>query len=63
MKASAIEVQKGLAGVSYPTDRTRLLKAAERNGADDEVVNALRGLPEHEFDGPDDVMRALGRKS
>ena len=63
VKANPIEVQKGLAGVSYPTDRTRLLRAAERNRADDDVVQALRDLPEREFDGPDDVMEALGRES
>jgi hypothetical protein len=63
MKVNPIDVQKGLKDVSYPTDRQRLLQAAERNGADDEIVGALRELPETEFEGPDDVMEALGEQS
>ncbi len=57
-----IEVQKALKGVDYPTDRNSLLSTAERNGAADDVLEDLRGLPEQEYSGPDDVMEALGRR-
>lgn len=61
MKVNPIEVQKHLKGVSYPADRETLVSTARQNGADEELVEQLRGLDRDEFSGPDDVMRALGR--
>jgi uncharacterized protein DUF2795 len=55
-----IEVQKHLKGMSYPASRDDLVATAERNGADDELLEQLRGLSEQTFDGPDNVMKALG---
>jgi hypothetical protein len=64
MSASVTEVQKALKGADYPADRDQLVQLAERNGADDEVVEALRQADEDHFDGPDKVMAALkGRVS
>jgi len=61
MEANPIEVQKALKGADYPTDRESLVSLAEENGAGGDVLEALRGLPDSEFSGPDDVMEALGR--
>jgi hypothetical protein len=60
MKVNPIEVQKHLKGMDYPASRDELVQAAEGNGAPDDIVEALRGMPEQEYDGPDDVMEALG---
>ena len=55
-----IEVQKALKGVQYPSSKDDLVAAAEGNGASGDVLDGLRGLPDQQFDGPDDVMKALG---
>jgi hypothetical protein len=51
------EVQKALKGADYPMNGEDLAKLAERNGADHELVEALRGL--REVDGPNAVMAEL----
>ncbi|MCG5433625.1 DUF2795 domain-containing protein [Mycobacterium sp. MYCO198283] len=54
------EVQKSLGGFDYPGSAEDLAKHAESNGADKELVEALRGLKKDSFDGPNAVMSALG---
>jgi hypothetical protein len=58
MPLSPIEVQKALAGASYPASRDDLVKLAEGNG-NTELAEALRGADTAQFSGPDDVMAAL----
>lgn len=56
-----IEVQRRLRGINYPATLDDVLAVAEENGADDDLLDDLRSLDREEFDGPDDVMRALDR--
>jgi len=51
------EVQKALKGANYPMDGSALAELAESNGADSELVDALRGL--REVEGPNGVMKEL----
>ena len=51
------EVQKALKGADYPMAGPRLADLAKSNGADDELVDMLRGL--REVDGPNGVMKEL----
>jgi hypothetical protein len=53
------EVQKALKGVDYPASKDELCAQAERNGADRELVEALRGMDKSSFDGPNAVMKAM----
>jgi len=53
------EVQKALKGVDYPASRDQLADHADRNGADRELVDALRGMGKNSFDGPNAVMKEL----
>jgi hypothetical protein len=53
------EVQKSLKGVDYPASRDELAATAERNGADRELVEALRNMGKSSFDGPNAVMKEL----
>jgi len=55
-----IEVQKHLRGADYPATREDLVSLAQDNGAPNDVVQALEGAGRDRFDGPDDVMEALG---
>jgi hypothetical protein len=51
------EVQKALKGADYPMDGSALSELAQSNGADQELVDALRGL--REVEGPNGVMKEL----
>lgn len=51
------EVQKALKGANYPMDGSALAELAQSNGADSELVDALRGL--REVEGPNGVMKEL----
>jgi hypothetical protein len=53
------EVQKALKGVDYPASKDQLADHADRNGADQELVRALRGMGKDSFDGPNAVMKEL----
>jgi hypothetical protein len=53
------EVQKALKGVDYPASKDELADHAERNGADRDLVEALRGMGKSSFDGPNAVMKEL----
>ena len=59
MAIAPTDVQKALKGVDYPAGREDLVRHAERNGADAEIVDALRGLDQDSFDGPTGVMEAM----
>ena len=60
MDVNPIEVQKHLSGVDYPASKNDLVATAESNDAPQEIVEALQGMNGEQFDGPDDVMGALG---
>ena len=51
------EVQKALKGADYPMDGGQLAELAESNGADSELVEALKPL--RQVDGPNTVMQEL----
>jgi hypothetical protein len=51
------EVQKALKGADYPMDGKALSALAKQNGADADLVDALKGL--REVDGPNTVMKEL----
>ena len=57
MAFQVTEVQKALKGANYPMDGNQLADLAQRNGADDELVAALRGM--REVEGPNGVMKNL----
>jgi hypothetical protein len=54
-----IQVQKFLSGVDYPVDKSTLVEHARSQGADDDVVAALDGLPERDYHGPNAVSQEL----
>jgi Protein of unknown function (DUF2795) len=60
-KATPIEVQAFLDGVSYPTRKGDLLREAERSGAQREVRTTLQRLPEERFESPTEVSEAIGK--
>ncbi|MFL6129906.1 MAG: DUF2795 domain-containing protein [Mycobacteriales bacterium] len=57
MAFQVTEVQKALKGADYPMDGGQLAELARSNGAEDELVEALRGVGK--VDGPNTVMKEL----
>jgi len=56
-----IQVQKFLKGVDYPVDRQKLVDTAKREGADQNVLQALQQLPERQYNGPNAVAEEMGK--
>lgn len=59
MSPNPIQVQKFLGGIDYPASKDDILRSAQDSGADDEVLDALRGIPDREYDGPTAVSEAV----
>jgi Protein of unknown function (DUF2795) len=59
MAFQVTDVQKALKGADYPASPEDLASLAERNGADDQLVQTLRGMGKRSFDGPNAVMQEL----
>jgi len=59
-KVNPIQVQKFLKGVDYPASADDIRKAAEKNGADDNIKQMLGQLSDESFQTPADVSKALG---
>jgi hypothetical protein len=57
MAFQVTEVQKALKGADYPMNGQQLADLAKSNGADQQLVDALRGV--RQVDGPNAVMKEL----
>lgn len=60
-KPNPIQMQKFLGGVDYPAHRDDLVRHAESHGADKEVLDNLRKIPDREYDGPNAVSKEFSR--
>ncbi|EMY32695.1 hypothetical protein D477_018721 [Arthrobacter crystallopoietes BAB-32] len=56
---SPIDIQKALGGVDYPASAADLVKKAEDSGADSGVLDALRSLPDRQYENPAEVNKAI----
>jgi hypothetical protein len=55
-----IQLEKYLKGVDYPANKNDLIKHAQQNGADQQVLDTLKQLPDRTFEGPSGVSKAIG---
>ncbi|WP_432548420.1 DUF2795 domain-containing protein [Kineococcus sp. SYSU DK004] len=53
------EVLAGVRDVDYPAGKEDLLRAAERSGAGEDVLRALRALPTEEYANAEEVSRSV----
>lgn len=60
-QADFIKVQKSLGGISYPATRQQLIEHARGNNADGDTLRALEELPDREYDGPNEVSKAVAK--
>ena len=54
-----IQIQKFLGGIDYPANRETLISRAKESGADQNVLDALQGIPDKEYDSPTAVSSAV----
>lgn len=54
------QVQKFLEGVDYPASKEALIQHAEQQGADENVLETLKRLPDQDYETPAEVNEALG---
>ena len=59
-KQSPINVTKHLKGLDFPAEKADLLDLAEENGAEEEVMEKIRQMPEKEYGSMADVMKGFG---
>ncbi|MFC7381185.1 DUF2795 domain-containing protein [Sphaerisporangium rhizosphaerae] len=56
-----IHVQKFLSGVDYPASKEQLVEHAKSKNADEQAMDALRRLPDKEYEGPSGISKELAR--
>jgi Protein of unknown function (DUF2795) len=57
--ADFIKVHRFLGGIHYPATKQQLVDQARSNQADDEALSSLRGMPDREYSGPDEVSKVI----
>ncbi len=60
-RVNPIQVQKYLKGVDYPASKQELIKKAQAEGADQNVIQTLQAMPMERFNSPNDVAEAIGK--
>jgi hypothetical protein len=58
---STAKVSKYLKGMHFPADRQRVVTFAREHDAPDDVVSALKSMPDSEFDSMAGVWHAVAK--
>ncbi|MDP8967879.1 MAG: DUF2795 domain-containing protein [Actinomycetota bacterium] len=56
-------MQQYVEGLEWPCTKEEVLEAVERNGAPDDVLQALRATEKDRFAGPNDVHSILWKQA
>ena len=56
---SPIDIQKALGGMDYPATKEQIVEHAQGNGGSDDVLEALKGIEDREYEGPSGVSAAV----
>ncbi|MEX2599098.1 MAG: DUF2795 domain-containing protein [Dehalococcoidia bacterium] len=60
-KVNPVQVQKYLGGLDYPASKDDVVRRAQDEGADEEVMDTLKSLPMDRFNSPNDISEAIGK--
>ncbi len=58
-KVNSAQLQKNLTGVHYPVSRKDLVMYAELKGSDEQVLRALKQLPDKQYETQSAVSEAI----
>ena len=56
---SPIDIQKALGGMDYPATKEEIVKHAQEHGGSDDVIKALQGIEDREYEGPSGVSQSV----
>ena len=56
---SPIDLQKALGGMEYPAGKDAIVEHARSHGGGDDVVEALQGIDDGDYDTPAAVSKAV----
>lgn len=59
MAVNPVQLQKFLRGMDYPARKDDLVRHAEQQGADQQVLDTLRRILDREYNGPNAVSAAV----
>jgi len=57
---SPSNIAHNLRGVDFPAQKQNLVEQAKQNGAEDEVLEVIGGMPDGEYQDMADVMKGVG---
>jgi hypothetical protein len=57
---SPVNIARHLGGIDFPASKQDLVKHAQGNGANDEVMDVLNRMPDREYGNMADVMKGFG---
>jgi len=55
-------VSKHLKGLDFPASKQDIMDCAKQNGAEEDVMDTLKGLPDEEYGTMADVMKGYGEE-
>jgi len=58
--ANPAEVERYLKGVNYPAKKQDLIKHAQQQGANQDVIEVLKEMRDQDFNSPVEVNKAVG---
>lgn len=60
---STATIAQVLAGIDFPANKQKLVEYAQKNNADQEVLEAIKQMPEAEYTSMADVFKGVGQSS
>ncbi|SFU69915.1 DUF2795 domain-containing protein [Halomonas korlensis] len=57
---SPANVTHHLKGTDFPASRADIEQQAQENGADDEILEVVRNMPDREYEDMADVLKGVG---
>lgn len=57
--AAPRQISQAIGDVDFPASKEAMVEHAQRTGADEECVRALRALPLGDYRSPDEVLRSV----
>lgn len=55
------DAAQSLSGIDFPADKNKIVQYAQQKNASQEVIDALKGMPEAEYTSMADVFKGLGQ--
>ncbi|MCW5589078.1 MAG: DUF2795 domain-containing protein [Legionellales bacterium] len=60
-KANPTAIEKYLKGIDFPADKNEIVNQAKDNDAPDDVMSAIKNLPDNEYRSAVDVTKAVSQ--